>query len=35
MNGYLKNFKPQIEALNSVYFELIKDIESKVDLSNW
>jgi len=35
MNGYLKNFKPQIEALNSVYFELIKGIEDKVDLKNW
>ena len=35
MNGYLKNFEPQIEALNSVYFELIKDIEDKVVLSNW
>ena len=35
MNGYLKNFKPQIEALNSVYLELIKDIEDKVELKNW
>lgn len=35
MNGYLKNFKPQIEALNSVYFELIKGIEDKVELKNW
>ena len=35
MNGYLKNFKPQIEALNSVYFDLIKGIEEKVELNNW
>lgn len=35
MNGYLKHFKPQLDALNSVYFELIKDIEEKVSLKNW
>lgn len=35
MNGYLKNFKPQLDALNSVYFELIKGIEDKVSLKNW
>lgn len=35
MNGYLKNFKPQIDALNSVYFGLIKGIEDKVSLKNW
>lgn len=35
MNGYLKHFKPQFDALNSVYFELIKDIEEKVSLKNW
>lgn len=35
MNGYLQNFKPQIDALNSVYFELIKGIEDKVSLKNW
>jgi len=35
MNGYLKNFKPQLEALNSVYFEIIKNIEDKVSLKKW
>ncbi len=35
MNGYLQNFKPQLDALNSVYFELIKGIEDKVSLKNW
>jgi hypothetical protein len=35
MNAYLQNFKSQIDALNSVYFELIKGIEDKVSLKNW
>jgi hypothetical protein len=26
MNGYLKNFKEQIDTLNNVYYELIKPI---------
>ena len=35
MNGYLKNFKPQIDTLKSVYSELIQDIEGKVTIQNW
>jgi len=35
MNGYLKNFKEQIDTLNDVYHELIKPIEEKSILKNW
>ena len=35
MNGYLKNFKEQIDTLNDVYYELIKPIEEKSTLKNW
>lgn len=35
MNGYLKNFKEQIDTLNDVYHELIKPIEKKSTLKNW
>lgn len=35
MNGYLKNFKEQIDTLNDVYYELIKPIEDKSTLKNW
>ncbi|MEA3384030.1 MAG: nucleotidyl transferase AbiEii/AbiGii toxin family protein [Campylobacterota bacterium] len=35
MNGYLKNFKEQIETLNDVYHELIKPIEDKSTLKDW
>ena len=35
MNGYLKNFKEQINTLNDVYYELIKPIEDKSTLKNW
>jgi len=35
MNGYLKNFKKQIDTLNDVYYELIKPIEDKATLKNW
>ncbi len=35
MNGYLKNFKEQIDTLNVVYYELIKPIEDKSTLKNW
>ena len=35
MSGYLKNFKPQIDTLTSIYHELIKDIEEKVTLDTW
>jgi predicted nucleotidyltransferase component of viral defense system len=35
MNGYLKNFKPQIQTLNSVYHELLAPIEKQSSLKNW
>ncbi|MDD2699397.1 MAG: nucleotidyl transferase AbiEii/AbiGii toxin family protein [Arcobacteraceae bacterium] len=35
MNGYLKNFKPQIQTLNSVYHELLAPIEQQSSLKNW
>lgn len=35
MNGYLKNFDKQLQALDILYFGLIKDIETKVSLKNW
>ena len=35
MNGYLKNFKEQIDTLNDVYYELIKPIEDKSILKDW
>ena len=35
MNGYLKNFKEQIDTLNDVYYELIKPIEDKSTLKDW
>jgi predicted nucleotidyltransferase component of viral defense system len=35
MNGYLKNFKKQIDTLKDVYYELIKPIEDKSTLKNW
>jgi len=35
MNGYLKNFKAQIETLESLYYELIKDIEDKTAIETW
>jgi len=35
MNGYLKNFKEQIETLNDVYHQLIKPIEKTSTLKNW
>lgn len=35
MNGYLNNFKPQIEALIQVYDELISDIDSKLPVDDW
>ena len=35
MNGYLKNFKIQIDTLNSVYYELLKPIEEQSSIKNW
>ena len=35
MNGYLKNFKVQIDTLNSVYNELLKPIEEQVGIKDW
>ena len=35
MNGYLKNFKEQIDTLNDVYYELLKPIEEKSTLKDW
>lgn len=34
MNGYLRNFKEQIDTLNDIYHELIKPIEEKSTLKN-
>ena len=35
MNGYLKNFKEQINTLNKVYHELIKPINKQSILDKW
>lgn len=35
MNGYLKNFKIQIDTLNSVYYKLLKPIENQSTIKNW
>lgn len=35
MNGYLKNFKIQINTLNKVYYELLQPIEEQSSIKNW
>lgn len=35
MNGYLNNFKQQVDTLNSVYYELLSPIEKQSTLKNW
>ena len=35
MNCYLNNFSQQINALNSVYYELLAPIEKQSTLNNW
>ena len=35
MNGYLKNFKQQIDALNTVYHNLLRPIEKQISMSKW
>jgi len=35
MNGYLKNFKQQIDALNSIYYNLLQPIEKQTSMSKW
>lgn len=35
MNGYLKNFKIQIDTFNSIYYELLKPIEEQSTIKNW
>lgn len=35
MNGYLKNFEVQINALNSIYHQLLSPIEKQSTIKNW
>jgi len=35
MNGYLNNFRQQINTLNSVYYELLAPIEKQSPIKNW